>query len=242
LTYDRRFKAMDPGDLPALDAPRLRGRLVTWSGRLAPILLLEFRTPDGRRLRLCDHGSAGEGGSPYCSWLPLRAGPIDLPQYFASPRAALDCAAVGRFGCQMRSLRDRERQMREGRITPQQFVGQLASIEQMWPEIAEATAKARARLAADPQDETARRVSDAANRLQSEFGGDASTWINQVRRIKDEAMARYDESRQGGCVRCGRELDAGTERSRVRAGHQSRTGLGRVRRRRALKSQRERPT
>ena len=26
-------------------------------------------TPDDRKLRLCDFGSAGEGGSPYHSWL-----------------------------------------------------------------------------------------------------------------------------------------------------------------------------
>jgi DUF1680 family protein len=69
LTYDRRFNPMDPDDVPALDARRLRGRLVPWKGHRPPVLLTEFRGKDGRKLRLCDFGSAGEAGSPYQSWL-----------------------------------------------------------------------------------------------------------------------------------------------------------------------------
>ncbi|HZO90094.1 MAG TPA: beta-L-arabinofuranosidase domain-containing protein [Chthonomonadaceae bacterium] len=69
LTYDRRFNAMDPDALPVLDARGLSGSRIAWSGWLPPLLLLEFPTGDGSRLRLCDFGSAGEGGSPYRSWL-----------------------------------------------------------------------------------------------------------------------------------------------------------------------------
>jgi DUF1680 family protein len=72
LTYDRRFNAMDPDALPALDARGLTGRVVSWDGWIAPYLLLECPADDGQVVRLCDFGSAGEGGTPYRSWLPVR--------------------------------------------------------------------------------------------------------------------------------------------------------------------------
>ena len=34
-------------------------------------VLLEFKGEDGRKVRLCDFGSAGEGGTPYASWLKV---------------------------------------------------------------------------------------------------------------------------------------------------------------------------
>jgi len=37
----------------------------------APILLMDFRDAAGGKLRLCDFGSAGEGGTPYKSWLKV---------------------------------------------------------------------------------------------------------------------------------------------------------------------------
>ncbi len=89
LTYDRRFNDMDPADIPSLDARSLVLRPAAATGRHRPALLLECDAPDGRAVRLCDFGSAGEGGSPYRSWLtvqgviptefsasqPLRTGP-----------------------------------------------------------------------------------------------------------------------------------------------------------------------
>jgi uncharacterized protein len=69
LTYDRRFNDFDPDDIPALDAKGLHGEIIKWNGWMKPILLMEFTAVDGRKLRLCDFGSAGEGGSPYRSWL-----------------------------------------------------------------------------------------------------------------------------------------------------------------------------
>jgi DUF1680 family protein len=93
LTYDRRFNLMDPADIPTLDARGLEGKVTTWSGRHAPFLLVEFATESGRAIRLCDFASAGDGGTPYISWLrvknvapspfrqtnPLRSGRALLP-------------------------------------------------------------------------------------------------------------------------------------------------------------------
>lgn len=71
LTYDRRFNDMDPDDVPALDARTLAGELTSWQGWLEPAVLWMVEASDGRKLHLCDFGSAGEGGTPYRSWLPV---------------------------------------------------------------------------------------------------------------------------------------------------------------------------
>jgi DUF1680 family protein len=72
LTYDRRFNEMDPDSVPTLDAQNMSGILVdTTNHWVQPIILLEFDTQDGGKLRLCDFGSAGEGGTPYKSWLAV---------------------------------------------------------------------------------------------------------------------------------------------------------------------------
>lgn len=75
LTWDRRFNDTDPDNIPALDAAGLRGRLKPWKGAIPPIVLFEFSAGDGRKVRLCDFGSAGEGGSPYRSWLKVDHAP-----------------------------------------------------------------------------------------------------------------------------------------------------------------------
>jgi len=72
LTYDRRFNDMDPDQVPPLDAKALVGKDVEPSDWLPPILLQEFKSIEGRPLRLCDFASAGAGGSPYRSWLDVK--------------------------------------------------------------------------------------------------------------------------------------------------------------------------
>lgn len=72
LTYDRRFNTMDPDEIPPLAAHQLEGTLTQWNGWLPPIVLVALTAEDGRTLHLCDFGSAGEGGTPYRSWLPIR--------------------------------------------------------------------------------------------------------------------------------------------------------------------------
>ncbi len=73
LTYGRRLNAMDPDRIPELDAIGLKAKLAAKSGRHhEPYVMLDCTATDGSRLRLCDFGSAGEGGSPYISWLKVR--------------------------------------------------------------------------------------------------------------------------------------------------------------------------
>ncbi len=97
LTYDRRYNEMDPIDLPMLRATGLKGRFVQWKRWLPPAMLMEFTAADGRKIRLCDHGSAGEGGTPYVSWLPIDTVGAAIRQPFASDVALLAKADLIRF-------------------------------------------------------------------------------------------------------------------------------------------------
>ena len=71
LTYDRRLNTMDPDEIPTLDATAMKERLISNKDSLPTVVHVEYAAPDGRKLQLCDFGSAGEGGSPYRSWLPV---------------------------------------------------------------------------------------------------------------------------------------------------------------------------
>ena len=71
LTYDRRLNTMDPDEIPTLDTTTMKGRLISNNDSLPTVVRVEYTAPDGCKLRLCDFGSAGEGGSPYRSWLSV---------------------------------------------------------------------------------------------------------------------------------------------------------------------------
>ena len=91
LTYDHRYNLLnapkeelqirdlekwDPStcmlNIPPISAKKMKVKQVQWSDWLPPLLLLEFTAEDGKTVRLCDFGSAGEAGTPYCSWLPVK--------------------------------------------------------------------------------------------------------------------------------------------------------------------------
>ena len=59
-------------NIPPIEASSMKPRRVQWSDWLPPLLLLEFKAGDSKTVRLCDFASAGETGTPYCSWLPIR--------------------------------------------------------------------------------------------------------------------------------------------------------------------------
>lgn len=62
-------------DLPSIDANRMKVKPVQWPDWLPPLLLLACKTASGQTIHLCDFGSAGEAGTPYCSWLPIEDSP-----------------------------------------------------------------------------------------------------------------------------------------------------------------------
>lgn len=75
LAYDRRFNDMDPDDVPPLDAADLKARLLSGASRPPCQVQVACKGEDGRRVVLCDFASAGEGGSPYRSWLIFKRAP-----------------------------------------------------------------------------------------------------------------------------------------------------------------------
>jgi DUF1680 family protein len=64
--------------IPELDARSMQAKLVEWHDWLAPWLLVEITAANGEIVRLCDFASAGEGGSPYVSWLPVQNAPAPI--------------------------------------------------------------------------------------------------------------------------------------------------------------------
>lgn len=80
LAYDQRFNAMDPDDLPSLDARDVLYELTAYNTSLAPCLLLRFHAADGRDLLLCDFATAGATGTHYRTWLSMRSVDTFLPE------------------------------------------------------------------------------------------------------------------------------------------------------------------
>jgi DUF1680 family protein len=68
-----------------LDARNMKPKQVKWNDWLPPVLLLEFKSTDGTIVRLCDYGSAGEAGTPYLSWLPIKNTPARMDFSQANP-------------------------------------------------------------------------------------------------------------------------------------------------------------
>lgn len=71
LTFDQKYNTMDTDTIPVLDFNTLVYRkLDPPENRFPPIVYLEFSTPSGIPVRLCDFANAGASGTHYASWLP----------------------------------------------------------------------------------------------------------------------------------------------------------------------------
>ena len=81
LAFDQKYNAMDPADMPELDLaalplePLSADDPIMKAKPLAPIIAVATQTPEGKRVVLCDFGSAGAYGTLYRSWLPVRNAP-----------------------------------------------------------------------------------------------------------------------------------------------------------------------
>jgi hypothetical protein len=195
LTYDRRFNEMDPDDVPTLDPRRLKGRVVTWRGRMPPILLMAIEASNGTTVRLCDFGSAGEGGAPYRSWLPLAVGleTDGLFQPYASPRAVLEAARLLRFANCIRNLPTDQRRVESGFLKPEDFVMQLDRMDREWLEFQNNLERVRVMVVNDPQSDTALYLESVLKRLEQE-GVTAQARRDEIVALKEDFRRKYLES------------------------------------------------
>lgn len=190
LTYDRRFNSMDPDRIPPLDARSLSARRLGWRGRNPPQLLLEFTAVGGGKVRLCDFGSAGIGGTPYRSWLVVENS-ARLSQHFASSRTALDCAELQRYACRLWQAHLNPRQVANGWMKPEQLVKQIEDIVRDWPDFRRACDRAQTIVTGDPQAQHSRALQSTISRLDAELGILGHGPLENLEKLKREIVARY---------------------------------------------------
>ena len=162
LAYDRRYNDMDPDDLPALDARDCAFQRVEWSHWLPPAMLLEFTAVDGRKVRLCDFGSAGEAGTPYKSWLEVEHVDGTRPQFFAPEPDQRLRAELGRYAVRYASIPG----LGHTGNNPQRRA--LIELRNDWAAFAQNCAAAREKIDADPDAPASRSLAAALARLACE--------------------------------------------------------------------------
>ena len=107
LTFDQKYNTMDPADMPELDLASLPLRLlaaddpVLKDRSLGPIVAFATSSAEGKRVVLCDFGSAGAYGTLYRSWLPVRNAPLaPFSLQYPEANAAAACGGGGvHVGC-----------------------------------------------------------------------------------------------------------------------------------------------
>ena len=160
LGFDGRHNDIEPDELPALDARRLDCRPAPAPGWLPPALLLELTAGDGRRVRLCDFASAGEGGTRYRSWLPVEHVDPTRPQCFAPTPEQRLRAEIGRHAQLYRAFQNADGAARRRPL--------LVRLCREWPAFVEHCARARARIEADPGGAATRPLAEALARIEAD--------------------------------------------------------------------------
>jgi DUF1680 family protein len=190
LAYDRRYNAMDPEAIPAVNPRSLAPVPQSWTRWMPPAMLVAVKAETGTELRLVDYGSAGEGGTPYASWLPHGTAPDRLPEYFAPSPSEHEFLDLMRYSMlyarflNERSLLDQKAPW----VTPVTHLKTAQRLEQEWPAFKEKVAALRVLQASGPQDAGVARISAALARLSRpggvlapDFGQRLSGFVLEVR-------------------------------------------------------------
>ena len=170
LTYDPRYNGAKYSEPGVLDARLLEFKRVEWEHWLPPVLLLEFSSAAGQKVRLCDFGSAGESGTSYKSWLPVGQLDGNHRRFFAPSRERRLRAEIGRYAALYASLPD----LRLTGGNPKTRV--LARLSREWPGFSQNCAAAREQIAGDP---------DAA---ASKSLAEVLAWLTETSDVLDPAL------------------------------------------------------
>ena len=160
LTYDPRYNDTDGVEPPVLDARSLECKQIEWPHWLPPGLLFEFTAADGRKVRLCDFGSAGEGGTPYKSWLTVEHLDADHRRFFAPGPDRRLRTEIGRYAALYALLPN----LLDFGGSPKCRV--LAQLRREWPAFAQHCAAAHEQIAADPEADASKSLTDVLARLK----------------------------------------------------------------------------
>jgi len=169
LACDRRYNDFELDDAPRLEAAHLSARRVKWTHWLPPRLLLEFTGADGRPLRLCDFASAGEGGSPYRTWLEVDHTGAALPEYFATDILHLLRADLGRYAVECDILLRLRRELHKGRVKPEDMLAHIHALREGWSQYTRDRRRALTTIASRPEAEISRSLQQALQRLERDF-------------------------------------------------------------------------
>ena len=160
LAFDGRHNDVEPDAMPALDARRLDFRPAPSPDWLPPTLLLELTAASGRSVRLCDFASAGDGGTPYRSWLPVEHVDDSGPQCFAPTIEQRLRAEIGRHAQLYRAYRNADGTERRRPLLVRLCCERQAFVEHC--------ARARALIDEDPDGARTRVLAEALARIETE--------------------------------------------------------------------------
>ena len=195
LAYDRRYNDMDPDKVPAISLDGLKAKKVTWKAWLPPILLLEFTAADGQKLRLCDFGSAGQGGTPYHSWLPITGKTDGAFEPWAPSAAEYRLLSLLRFGPEFQQF-ELDRQIRRNGsswITKPKILASAKAIQQRHAELLASVASAQDYLAASGSSQSAgdRDLRAAIDRLHSHTPYLSDEFKRTIDKLEDSVRSEF---------------------------------------------------
>ena len=194
LAYDRRYNEMDPDAIPPIDPSALSLQPREWIRWMPPAMLLSVTSASGSEVQLVDYGSAGEGGTPYVSWLPMRADAGMLPEYFAPSTEEHSFLDLMRYQMLYTRFRN-ERTMLEQKspwITPVKHLATAEQLQRDWPAFHAKASECRTALRGESPSGSSSRMAAALERLSRPGGVLAAGFEARLAGLVREIRSLFD--------------------------------------------------
>ncbi len=194
LCYDRRYNDLDPDSLPILNPAGLEVKPVAWGNWLPPRALFELTGADGRRVRLCDFASAGNGGSPYQSWLPVTNGVKDCFQPYAAKESDYLQLKLLRFNVRYQQFLADKSAFDQGQTwrTALSLFTESKQLSQRYTEFLKTADEIRCLIAAQPEKEEAKQLKATLSRIEKETGFTSAQMKEQLECLPREIQKQYE--------------------------------------------------